>query len=243
VRRGCGRGQRREGGFGGGLRRITDKGQFMSKLQYLGTGIEVVNYPEQEISVTGEFNEETYDWISDEAEAKVKRITETIRRERGKFISGCIDIEKLLSDAISYFFFETDSEKRELFHLFLLDADTLSFKQKETLLKLIMEKFPKKFQRVTREKKQEMIESIDFLIKKRNAFAHGKIVINFETEKTELIFYDRSKNENVCLSLSPELFFELERKVINVCGMLWRLSPSSCGRSISLSSVKIDKLD
>ena len=212
----------------------------MSKIQYLGSGIEVIHYPTFE-KLFPDHPELKFVWITPEAEAAVNQLSESIRENRGKFISGCIDIENLLSRVISYFFFDKDSEKREIFHIFILDATTLSFKQKETLLRLLMEKYPEKFDSIIDKKRQELIRTLDELIKKRNAFAHGKIVIDYQAQETVLIFYDRSKNRSDKLILSSTQFSELHEKIVNVCEILLALFPSECATSTEYGGVRIDR--
>ncbi len=212
----------------------------MVKIQYLGSGIEVINYPEEEITLDDD-PKRTVVWITSKAETVVNRKATLIKERRGQFISECIDIENLLGKAISNFFFETDSEKRELFHIFLLDTITISFKQKENLLRLIMEKHPEKFTLISPTQRQEMITKINDLIKKRNAFAHGKIVIDFEAKETALIFYNNRDDKIEKLPLTEQLFSELDKHVVSVCQTLLQLFPSDCATSISYGCVRIDQ--
>jgi hypothetical protein len=215
----------------------------MKKIRYLGKGFEVINFPEDDIKLYDpDEGEISYSWISNATEREVERLTESVSQQRGRFIAGCTDIDRLLSDAISQFFFETDEEKRKLFHILILDADILDFKQKEKIFQSIITEFPEKFYFKSNEERQIFIETIDYLIKKRNAFAHGNIAIDFKSKSAELRYYDRSKNKNQSIQLSEYFFFELYTKVVKVCEILSKFSSQDGAISISLLGIKIDKL-
>jgi len=212
----------------------------MSKIQYLGSGIEVINYPTFEKTFP-ERPDKKYFFILPEADVKVHQIAEFIKENRGQFISGCIDIENLLSQVISYFFFENDSEKRELFHIFILDTVFLSFGEKKKLLGLLMKKYPQKFSLISDTKRHEAMKTFDDLIRKRNAFAHGKIVIDYQAMKTVLIYYNTSNNQNDEIILSKKEFLELHGKVVDLCGFLLPLTHSECSTSIEHGGIRIDR--
>ena len=180
----------------------------MERMQLLGTGIEILNYPTEIVQMPDGVSESQ---ITEEAYSIVKERMNFLRMQRGKFISGCTEIDNSLSEAISSFFFKTNSDpmKREQFHNFIVDTPIFSFNHRKKVLQKIMETNPDDFPLFSRSARQEMFDQIIHLIKIRNAFAHGMIIINFRDQRESLSYYDSSSNRITELHLTTELFSQL----------------------------------
>jgi hypothetical protein len=182
----------------------------MTRFLAPGSGFEILNYPEhEELSEDGS----SFKHITPEAQKRAKEVITLIRENRCKFISGCVDVEKYLGEAIAKFFFEDEIAKREMFHLFVLDTTLFSFSQKRKLLQRIMENNQDKFESLTSKSRQEMFDNINDLIKIRNAFAHGETIIDFKTEHGYIRYFDSITNQKAELILSPDFFKQLDTRV------------------------------
>ena len=186
----------------------------MTRFLAPGSGFEILNYPTCDAVVEG--SDESIQDITPEARKKAKEVISIIRVNRGKFISGCVDVEKYLGEVIGQFFFENESIKREMFHLFILDTTLFSFSQKKKVLQRIMESNSDKFGPLTRKARQEMFDNINYLIKIRNVFAHGEIVLDFQKDHAFIRYFDSSINEKAEVIVSPDFFNELDTKISKV---------------------------
>ena len=179
-----------------------------TEMDYLGTGFKIINFPTHIIRHLDGVQEPQ---ITEEASAYVQDRMNLLRFERGKFISGCTEIDNVLGEAISAFFFRDhrDEHKRGQFHDFIIDTTIFSFSQRKNVLQQIMKKFPREFPPLGSRERQRMFEQIEYLGKTRNSFAHGKIIINYGERTETLSYFNSSKNRIEELLLNPELFSTL----------------------------------
>ena len=194
----------------------------MTKLLYPGLGIEILNFPTCEMTIDGGA---PLQMITPEAQKKVDTLMRQIRDGRGKFIAGCVDIENVLGQAISYYFFKDDSLKREMLHDFILDTTIFSFSQKKKVLQRIMEKYPKEFNSFTSKSRQEMFDNLNYLIKMRNAFAHGSSIIDFQADKVYFRYYSSTTNQQTELIVSSNFFIDLQKMVLDTIMALMIMTP------------------
>jgi len=179
-----------------------------TEMDYLGTGFKIKNYPTHFIK---NFDGIIEPQITEDASTYVQERMDLLRFERGKFISGCTEIDNVLGEAISAFFFREhrDEHKRGQFHDFIIDTTIFSFSQRKNVLQQIMKKYPREFPSLGSRERQKMFERIEYLGKTRNAFAHGKIVINYGEKTDTLSYFNSSKNRIDVLPLNSELFLTL----------------------------------
>ncbi|MFZ1128500.1 hypothetical protein [Methanoregula sp.] len=179
-----------------------------TEMDYLGTGFKIINFPTWAIRNSDGVEEPQ---ITEEASAYVQERMNFLRFERGKFISGCTEIDNVLGEAISAFFFREhrDEYKRGQFHDFIIDTTIFSFSQRKNVIQQIMKKYPREFPLLDSHIRQIMFEQIDYVIKMRNAFAHGKIIINYRERTNTLSYFNSSKNRIEELPLNSELFSTL----------------------------------
>ena len=74
-----------------------------TEMDYLGTGFKIINFPTWAIRNSDGVEEPQ---ITEEASAYVQERMNFLRFERGKFISGCTEIDNVLGEAISAFSLE-----------------------------------------------------------------------------------------------------------------------------------------
>jgi hypothetical protein len=122
-----------------------------------------------------------------------------------------------------------------MLHDFILDTTIFSFIQKKKVLQRIMEKYPKKFDSFTNKSRQEMFDNLNYLIKMRNAFAHGSAIIDFQVDKTVLRYYDSTTNQQTELIVTPEFFLGLQKKVLDSVMNLMTMTPQLNWIPMSLS--------
>ncbi|MFA6363888.1 hypothetical protein [Methanoregula sp.] len=195
----------------------------MTRLLAPGGGYEIINYPTCEIK--DDDNNTSFLHITPEAWQNANVIITSIRQNRGKFISGCVDVENYLGQAISYFFFKEDPTNREMLHNFILDTTVFSFSQKRKVLQRIMETYPERFESFSNQSRQEMFDKINYLIKTRNIFAHGEMIIDFKEDKAYLRYYDSMTNQKAEIIVSMELFESLKKKTEAVISDLLIIIP------------------
>ncbi|WP_321507081.1 hypothetical protein [uncultured Methanoregula sp.] len=194
-------------------------------MSILGTGIEIINYPTVKVKAPDGVTE---DQISDEGRSFLDERGRFLKIHRGDFISGCTEIDNTLSEAISSFFFKdnTDINKREQFHDFIIDTPIFSFIQKKKVLQSIMEKYPTDFPSFTGKSRQEMFNQINYIIKMRNAFAHGTLIINYGEKMEALSYFDSQTNTRVEQTLTEEFFNELYKKLEDLSTQILECIPS-----------------
>ncbi len=176
----------------------------------VGSGFKITNYPAVEIYKDGQVYEE----MTPEAREKANEIIEDVKKKRGEVISRCVDIEKLLGESISRFFFENNKEKREIFHEQILDTTLLSFGQKKNLLQRITKKYPDEFKSLSEETRKNFFNELNHIIKMRDALAHGEITIDFPVKEVTLQFYDSIRNEKANIILDPDFFPNMRNKIL-----------------------------
>jgi len=156
-------------------------------MRYIGPGYSVTNYPKVGVENSA-FPEEFFYDITPEGQTIANEIIATVYAKRGEFISRSIDIEYVLGKSISDFFFETDSERKELFHQHIIDHPFFSFMEKKKVLESIMAKHPEKFPAFERKERDDLFKYIKSIIDVRNAFAHGEIIIDVNNRIATLRF-------------------------------------------------------
>jgi hypothetical protein len=201
-----------------------------------GSGFKIRNFPTIEIP-DGDEPDGYGEYISPEAEYRGKQIFEYIKLHRGEIISSCVDIDNFLAESISRFFLKDNPEKREIFHELILDTTELSFAQKRNILQLIMEKYPHEFGPFSDNRlRQEFFETVNSIIKTRNALAHGEIVFDYSEDKAYLRYYDKSKNRKQEIELSQEYFEEVKSKISS---LVWKFVSGISSGKIELSQDEI----
>jgi hypothetical protein len=182
----------------------------MTEMDILGSGIKIINYPTVPDRVGNE--------ITDKSLSYANERSRFLRTHRGDFISGCTEIDNTLSEVISSFFFKdnTDSNKRTQFHDLIIDTPIFSFIQRRKVLQSIMEKYPDDFPAFSGKTRQEMFNEINYIIKMRNAFAHGTLIINIEGKTESLSYFDSQSNRREEQQLTAEFFIDLYTKIQNL---------------------------
>jgi hypothetical protein len=193
----------------------------MEETHTLGSGFTIRNFPTYKIP-SDEDPDGFFLYISPDAEKRSNEIIQSIKTSRGEIISCCVDIDNLLGKSISRFFLKDDPKKQEIFHELILDTTELSFAQKRNILKLIMEKYPEEFGPFSDKKRQhEFFEIVNYIIKIRNALAHGEIIVDYNEDKVFLQYYDKSKNKKQEIELSPEFFKKVKSDISQLVWSFW----------------------
>jgi hypothetical protein len=190
------------------------------KYRIIGSGFEVTNYPTDEISDPGE-PDYVYEDITPEAKAEVNKIIEKIKIRRGEVISACVDIDTLLGKSISLFFLSKNPEKRKIFHDLILDTTAISIFKKKEILELIMIKHPEEFSGFSPKQRQKFFEDLNYVIKMRNALAHGDVIIDYFEKKEVLKYYNSKSNKKDEVVLSSDFFEKLREKITNLVLNFW----------------------
>ncbi len=180
----------------------------------IGTGFRVINFPAFEIQDPSD-PDESYLEMTPEAKKRANEVIEYIKKSRGEFISGCVDVEYLLGESISRFFLEK-SPKREILHELILDTPFFSFKKKKNILQSIMKKYPNEFGNFSDEQRNKFFTRLENIIRKRNAMAHGVVIIDLKSDKAELQFYDENKNKMDKLLISQKFFQDLKEEISTI---------------------------
>jgi hypothetical protein len=191
----------------------------MTEMDILGTGIKIINYPTVPVQASDGIIE---DQITDDALTYIEKRSSFLRTHKGDFISGCTEIDNTISEVISFFFFKdnTDQNKRTQFHDLIIDTSIFAFIQRRKVLQLIMEKYPDDFPAFSGRSRQEMFDEINYIIKMRNAFAHGTLIINCEGRTESLSYFDSQSNRRVEQQLTDELFIDLYTKIQNLSAQI-----------------------
>ena len=186
----------------------------LRNMRSIGSGFEVTNYPTIE-QQSNDPDIGIYDDIDPDAYNHILEIVKTVRSYRGEIISTSVDIEYLLSESISRFFLEDTPEKRDIFHELLLDTTYLTFAQKKNLLKSIMDKYPQKFGDFSDTKRRKaFFENIENIIKWRNALAHGRIIIDYNSKIVTILAYNSNKHTEESLEINSKVFLTLRRNIV-----------------------------
>jgi len=198
---------------------MVEKRVALDKMEFLCLGVELINFPAIESPI---YNQSTrtpevfYYEIDPEEREAAKVIVTDVDNKRGNFISVCSNLDNLLGKAISSFFFDTDSDMKKMFHAYILDTTIFSFSQRKKVLQQIMEKHPDKFKSITKQLRQELFSDLDKIIDMRNAFAHGKIIIDYNADNPIIRFYNSKKNKEDEKILSSKFFTDLENQTFQV---------------------------
>jgi len=98
-------------------------------------------------------------------------LTNTTDKYRGLFINRSIAVEQIIEEFLSWYFADTNSEKRIHFHELVLNNIDLTFRTKIKMFTDIVNNFlTPKF-----DKYKQHLTKLDNLRSKRNEFAHSKI--------------------------------------------------------------------
>jgi|SRR5208337_499342 len=197
----------------------------MTERDILGSGIKFINYPTIPVRASDGVIEEG---LTDEALAYLNERSFFLRTHRGNFISGCTGIDNTLSETISSFFFKdnTELDKRTQFHDLVIDTPIFSFIQRKKVLQSIMENYPEEFPAFSGKSRQEMFEEINYIIKMRNAFAHGTLIINYSERTESLSYFDSQSNRRKEQQLTKEFFIDLYTKIQNLSTQILECIPS-----------------
>lgn len=176
----------------------------------IGSGFEIIN-----ISIIKIPNSEGIDGYSygfpPGLQEKVDKKIEYIKMHRGEVISSCVDIDHLLGESISHFFLKDNADKREILHKLILDTPDFSISKKKNIHKSIMENHPDEFKAFSPEERQKFFEELDYIIKMRNALAHGEVFYNYDADKVLLRYYHSQQNKEEVLD--QNFFDEIRNKI------------------------------
>jgi hypothetical protein len=182
-------------------------------MERMGSGFDLTNIPTIEID-SGDPDIGILTETEPSALKEAKKIMEKIKLQRGDIISLCVDIDSLLIEGISNFFLEKDPEKRQIFQDLILDTTFLSLGQKKNILKLIIEKYPQNFGLFSiKKERNKFFKHLDYIIKYRNALAHGRIIINYNENIITLQYYNSNKNEMETTSIDSSFFYKLHNTI------------------------------
>lgn len=182
------------------------------KMRTIGSGFETINIPVIKTPNSDEFEGYSYA-IPPETNEKVMKIIENIKIYRGEVISGCVDIDHLLGESISRFFLKNNPEKREIFHELIIDTTFFSISQKKNILQLIMEKHPEEFRAFSPKERQKFFVDLNYIIKIRNALAHGDVKIDYNADRVFLQYYNSQKNRIEDVDLDQDFFDGVRNKI------------------------------
>jgi len=177
-------------------------------MRYIGLGYSVTNNSEIE-STDSAFPETNILEMTHETHAIAQEVIGPIYKKRGEFISRSVDIEYLLCQSISDFFFENDLKRKDLFYQHIISQPFFMFNEKKKILQSIMEKYPDKFPAFDKKETKELFICINKIIDIRNAFAHGQINVNVNTRCATLYFFDSKRNRQAHYPLTQSFFNEL----------------------------------
>jgi hypothetical protein len=155
----------------------------------LGTGFEITHIPPDEKILYKVHEEGT------------KKFDE-IKMQLCRVLLECNNIQRSLEDIISLIHLETNSNDET--------KNRLSFSRTKQKLQSIIKKYPEFF---TNEYQQTFFDTLDSIIKVRNAFAHGTIIWNYESDKLCLRYLDNKKLGDKEIILDSTFFAELDDKL------------------------------
>jgi hypothetical protein len=173
-------------------------------------GFQLRNFPYTKEKIGSDF----YPQISPHDKKEIAKICLNIKGKREIFLSHWINIENLLDQAISNYFFGHSPNKKEKFEDCVLSSTILTFHAKSEVLRQIM-KDPQDFEFFTITQRSKNISTLRELIKWRNAFAHGKIIIDYERKEALLRYYNSEDHEVVEKPLTPKFFDELIKQFVH----------------------------
>jgi len=176
----------------------------------IGSGFETINI--SPIKIPNSDGSDGYSYgFPPELQEKVDNKIEYIKMHRGEVISSCVDIDHLLGESISQFFLKDNAEKREIFHKLILDVPDFSISKKKNILKSIMEKHPDEFRAFSPEERKKFFEELNYIIKIRNALAHGDVFYDYDADKVLLRYYHSQQNKEEVLD--QKFFDEIRIKI------------------------------
>ena len=168
-----------------------------------------INYPDIDYDLDHAPN-----FLKGETQKQIDTHIALIQKFRNEVIVGCVDIDSIIGNAISRFFFGDNRDKKPIFHTLVLDTTILSMSQKKNILKSIMEKYPEEFGEFSDvDKRKKLFQDLDQIIKLRNALAHGRIVIDCASDIVTLNYYDSNKNKQTEMELPTAYFDSMNKKI------------------------------
>jgi hypothetical protein len=198
----------------------------------MGTGFTIINFPAEEIT-NPDYPENTYLSPTQEAKKRIDEKIEYIKNGRGEIISGCYDLEHELGQFISDFFLKDNPKKQEIFHELILDTTFLSFAQKKNIARLIVKKYPDVISsNFSEEGRKKIFTELENVIKKRNALAHGDVVIDLNNDISTIQYYDSNKNQKSKFEITPEFFRESRTQIGGLALTFWILTKESFEKPI-----------
>ncbi len=122
-----------------------------------------------------------------------------IRRLSGRIISAASAIDQVMAEIIMNTIFHEVRDHRELVFGSVLSSDWCSFASKRKLLLIAIEKFDL----LHGKEKSDLEKNLSQVIKYRNAFAHGTLAHNMDTQE---LHYFESRPKSVSLD---DAYFEI----------------------------------
>ena len=104
-----------------------------------------------------------------------------IRRASGRIISATSAIDQVIAEIIADTLFREGKEQRELVFGSVLSSEWCSLAAKRKLLNIVIEQF----QLLDGPQKEELESNLKKITQYRNAFAHGTLTHNGETQELE----------------------------------------------------------
>lgn len=145
---------------------------------------------------------------------RLNELVDVAINKRGEFIAKCGDVDYALGLAISWFFFEFDSEKTKIFSELILRTGFFTFAQKKRVLETLIKNHPKRYPTLTDEKKKkEFLKKLMSVITDRNILAHGELIIDIGENQARISFFDASSLTSQTRVLSPEFFQRLQDNI------------------------------
>jgi hypothetical protein len=180
------------------------------KIGSIGSGFVTINI--SVIKIPNSEGIEGYSYrIPPGLQEKIDNKKEYIKMHRGEVISRCVDIDHLLGESISQFFLKDNAEKREIFHKLILDAPDFSISKKRNIFKSIMKNHPDEFKTFSPKEQQKFFKELDYVIRMRNALAHGDVIYDYNADKVFLQYCHSQQKKEVVLD--QDFFDELRNKI------------------------------
>nr|WP_319375247.1 hypothetical protein [uncultured Methanoregula sp.] len=170
----------------------------------VGSGFTVINYYDG--SGKPLFCEEEYT-------RRLNEVSDEAKHKRGEFIAKCGDVDYALGIAISWFFFEFDSEKTKIFSELILRTGFFTFAQKKRVLESLIKNHSKRYPTVTDKEKKIFLQKLMNVITDRNILAHGELIIDIREEQAAITFFDASSLTSETKVLSQEFYQRLQENI------------------------------
>ncbi|MFA4849455.1 MAG: hypothetical protein WC626_06980 [Methanoregula sp.] len=186
----------------------------------LGSGITVNNFPAEEYPSA--FNPDQ-SLIRPTSESKQKNEDKIayIQKGRGRIISACYDLEYVLGLLISDYFLRDNPQKQAIFHELILDTTFLTFAQKKNIARLIIKNSSEEtIGKFSEEERKNLFNNLEYVIKMRNALAHGQIIIDLNNDTAFFQYYDSNKNKINKFDITPEFLSRMPSSIEGLANIL-----------------------